>query len=901
MDREEQVSMENWHNLSVAQALERLGASPSGLDEKEAAERLLKHGYNELKAGKKAQPVMVFLGQFKSPLIYVLAIAAIISLIIGHLTDAFVVLGILILNAAIGFFQETQAEKSMQALLELASPKTKAKRDGKLKVITARELVPGDIIRLEAGDRIPADSRFIEAYNLKVNESALTGESMPVEKATAEVPADALLADRLNMAFAGTAVTNGRGTALVVKTGMFTEMGKIAEGIQDVKPEHTPLQKNVGQLSRYLVFIFLGAVILLVAVGLIRGMGWTEIFMVGIAAAVAAIPEGLPAVLTVVLSIGMRAMSRRNAIVRKLLAVETLGSATVICSDKTGTLTLNQMTVRRIYDGNDPIQVTGEGYEPKGEFRKDGRLLTTEEMKRMSRLLEIGSLCNDARLTSTKGQSGIIGDPTEGALVVAAGKAGIIKEALDKACPRIDEIPFESERQYMVTLHVLDGKTVACLKGAAEKIAHASKYINKDGKAVPIQPEDYQMIMQATDEMAREGLRVIALAYTELPAGTEKLDEKAVRNGLVFTGLVGMEDPPRDEARAAIKQCGQAGIKVVMITGDNRITAESIARQLEMPPGKSVTGAELGQMTDEELSVMIEDISVFARIEPLHKLRIVKAFKSRGEVVAMTGDGVNDAPALKAADIGIAMGITGTDVAKEASNMVLADDNFASVVSAVDEGRAIFNRLRNVLFYMLSTNIGELMVLILCVLFIGQSPLVAVQILWVNLATDTAGDIPLGFEPKAGDELTKPPRRPGSGLLYKGIMFRIVSIAVLIGIGSFLIFRWAEPRMSLEAAETMTFCALNTFIWFMAFSARSDEHSIFRIGLFKNRILVFSIALVALLQVALVYVPFLQTAFHTAPIGLRDWGIILGAGLLLFFLEETRKHFFPTLFSAGKW
>jgi P-type Ca2+ transporter type 2C len=893
--------MENWHNLSADEAFKELSSGPAGLSDAEVKERLLKYGHNELTTKKKTSPVIVFLSQFKSPLIYVLVIAAVISFLVGHYTDAYVVLGILILNAAIGFFQETQAEKSMQALLELASPKTKVKRNNEIVVKPAKELVPGDIILLEAGDRIPADARLIEASNLKINESTLTGESMPVDKNSSVIASDAAIADCFNMAFMGTAVTNGRATALIVKTGMSTEMGKIAGGIQDVKTEATPLQKNVNQLSRYLVFIFLGAVGLLLIVGLLKGMSWMDIFLVAIAAAVAAIPEGLPAVLTVVLSIGMRAMARRNAIVRKLLAVETLGSATVICSDKTGTLTLNQMTVRRLFDGNSFIRVTGEGYEPRGEFLKDNKPLTPDEMTHLTPLLKIGTLCNDSRLTSTNGQSGIIGDPTEGALVVAAGKADIDKARLEKVCPRIDEVPFESENQYMVTLHSESGKQVAYIKGAVEKILNFSKYWLNKSQIVPLQPVDSQKFAAAADEMAREALRVMALAYVELPPGTDRLTRQNFQDGLVFAGLAGMEDPPREEAKAAIKQCKQAGIKVVMITGDNKVTAESIARQLELPPGKSVTGAELARMSDEELSGSIENISVFARIEPLHKLRIVNAFKSRGHVVAMTGDGVNDAPALKAADIGIAMGITGTDVAKEASNMVLADDNFASVVAAVDEGRAIFNRLRNVLFYMLSTNMGELMVLILSVLFMGQSPLVAVQILWVNLATDTAGDIPLGFEPKVGDELKMPPRRPGSGLLYPGSMLRIIAIAVIIGTGTFLIFRWAEPRMNIEAAETMTFCALNTFIWFMAFSARSDEHSVFRIGIFKNKVLVFSIGLVALLQVALVYVPFLQVAFHTAPIGLRDWGIILAAGVSLFLLEEIRKFFFPRLFSWGKW
>jgi Ca2+-transporting ATPase len=558
------------------------------------------------------------------------------------------------------------------------------------------------------------------------------------------------------------------------------------------------------------------------------------------------------------------------------------------------------MTVRQLFDGNNFIQVTGEGYKPSGKFLKDNKPLTQGEMEHIAPILKIGALCNDSRITSTDGEYGIIGDPTEGALVVAAGKANIEKSQLEDTYPRIDEIPFESENQYMVTLHNENGKYIAYIKGSTEKILYLSKYWSNDGHITQLQPSDSQKIMSAANMMSNKALRVIALAYTELPSGISHINEDVFQSGLIFTGLAGMEDPPREEAKIAINQCKKAGIKVVMITGDNKVTAESIASQLDLPEGKSITGSELEKMSDRDLTETIENVSVFARIEPLHKLRIVNAFKNKGHVVAMTGDGVNDASALKSADIGVAMGITGTDVAKEASNIVLTDDNFASVVAAVEEGRAIFNRLRNVLFYMLSTNIGELMVLIISVLFMGQSPLVAVQILWVNLATDTAGDVPLGFEPKTGNELTKPPRRPGSGLLYPGLLIRIITISLLIGIGTFLIFRWAEPRMSIAQAETMTFCALNTFVWCMAFSARSDEHSVFHLGFFKNKILVSSITLVALLQVAIVYVPFLQVAFHTAPIGLRDWGMILGSGLSLFLLEEARKHLFPGLFSWGK-
>ena len=786
--------MENWYQPGQDEVLRELKTGASGLSTDEARKRLLEIGPNELKSKKKTPAILVFGRQFLSPLIYVLMVAAIISLVVQHYVDAIVVFGVLFLNAIIGYFQETQAEKSMEALLEMAAPKAKVRRNGSLELMPAREIVPGDILVLEAGDKIPADLRLIEASNLKINESALTGESMPADKHTAPLSGEVSLADRDNMAYMSTVVTNGRGTGVAVNTGMTTEMGKIAGGLQSVKSEETPLQKNISKLSRYLVFIFLGVTMLLVVVGLLKGMGWLDVFLLAIAAAVAAIPEGLPAVLTVVLSIGMRTMARHNAIIRKLLAVEALGAATVICSDKTGTLTLNQMTVRRLYTDGYFIEVTGEGYEPKGEFKQNGDELPFETKERLNYLLRIGALCNDARLSRKENKFDIIGDPTEGALVVAAAKAGLEKEQLEKTYARIDEIPFESERQYMATLHSQDGKRVLYVKGSTEKILAFCKYLIKGGQVVPIQPSDSQMITAAATEMAQEALRVIAMGYIELPAGTEKLDENTFRNGLVLAGLAGMADPPRDEAKEAIKRCKQAGIKVVMITGDNKTTAESIARQLELSPGKAVTGIELSKMSDNELSENIEGITVFARIEPLHKLRIVNAFKARGHVVAMTGDGVNDAPALKTADIGIAMGITGTDVAKEASSMVLADDNFASIVSAIDEGRAIFTRLRNVLFYSLNTNLSELVVLILSILFTGIAPLIAVQILWINLVTDTAGDIPLGLEPKFGDELKQPPRRPGVGLIYPGLFLRIIIVAVFIGAGTFFIFRWAEAE-----------------------------------------------------------------------------------------------------------
>jgi len=896
------VMQEQWYNLSAHDVLRELESRRTGLAATEAGSRLLRYGHNQLEGRKKTPPILVFLGQFLSPLIYVLLVAAVISMIVGHFMDAWVVLGVLLLNATIGFMQEKRAEKAMEALIKMAAPQARVRREGSVKMIPAREIVPGDISLLETGDKVPADARLLEISNLKVNEATLTGESVPVDKHTKTLPGELSVADRKNMVFMGTVVTYGRATVVVVKTGMETEMGRIATGLQDVKPEKTPLQKSINKLSRYLIGIFLGFCALLVIIGLLKGMAWLEVFLLAVAAAVSAIPEGLPAVVTVVLAMGMRIMAHRNAIIRKLVAVETLGSATVICSDKTGTLTLNQMTVRRIYVGGRWVEVTGQGYMTEGEFRVNGEKLSVKSEPALDLHLRIGALCNDSNLTMEDERCcSIFGDPTEGALVVAAAKAGMNRERLDMTYPRLDEIPFQSEKLYMATLHPREGGRVAYVKGATEKILSLSGYVNQGTDIVPLGEENAGAILQANDAMAAEAMRVIATAYVDLPGDLEDLEEEHLKGNLVLVGLSGMDDPPREEARKAIKQCREAGIKVIMITGDNKVTAESIARQLELPPGKALTGKELNEMNDEELSRQVEHVSVFARIEPIQKLRIVNALKSRGHVVAMTGDGVNDAPALKAANIGIAMGITGTDVAKEASDMTLTDDNFASIVAAVDEGRVIFNRLRSVLFFLLSTNIGELLALILTILFLGKAPLLAVQIIWNNLVTDTAVAVPLGLEPKIGDELKQPPRHPAVGILFPGMIFRIGFMAVMMGVGVFTVFNWAQARMSIEEARTLAFCTMVTFEWFRAFNARSDERTVFKLGLLRNRWLVASITVAILLQLAVIYVPFLQTAFHTVPLSIDKWGIIILAGGSLFVIEETRKTLFPRLFRLGKW
>jgi len=892
---------QTWHSLSVSEALQVLGSGAAGLGDEEAARRLDHYGPNRLKEKKRTSPVIVFLRQFLSPLIYVLLAAATISLATGHYIDAAVVFGALILNAVIGFVQEQQAQQAMEALLRMSAPKAQVRRRDTVMSISAESVVPGDILVLESGNLVPADARVIEEATLKVNESSLTGESVSVDKEAYPLAEETPLAERENMVYAGTIVTHGRATAVVTATGMGTEMGKIASGIQGVKEEKTPVQESIASLSRYLVVVVLGIIAILIIVGLQRGLDSIELFMLAVAAAVSAIPEGLPAVVTVVLAIGMRYMAKRNAIIRRLVAVETLGSATVICSDKTGTLTMNEMTVRRIYVDGQYIEVTGEGYEPVGEFRRDGKAFNPGRDTSLGLLLRTGALCNEASLVQRGGSYEIVGDPTEGALVVAAAKIGLNKEVMQQNLKRTCEIPFESEQQYMAVGYREDAGVRVYVKGSTERILSMSQGILIHGKWTELTDWISRDVTEATEALARDAMRTIALAYVDLEQEPRKLKCGQLEGRLTFLGIAGMADPPRQEVKRAIAQCKEAGVRVVMITGDHKTTAKAIADELNLPSGRAVDGPELKKISDEELAREINNITVFSRIEPLDKLRIVNALKSRNHIVAMTGDGVNDAPALKASNIGVAMGQTGTDVAKQASDMVLADDNFATVVAAIEEGRAIFNRLRNVILFLLSTNIGELTALILTVGIVGKAPLLALQIIWINLVTDTAAAIPLGLEPKAGDELKQPPRDPRVGLLFPGLILRIAFLAGMMGVGVFLVFRWAEARMPVEEARTLAFCTMVTFEWFRAFNARSDEHTVFELGLFRNRYLVAAIAVAVCLQLSVIYLPFAQIPFNTVPLSLGQWGIALAAGGSLFVIEETRKLIAPRLFSFGKW
>lgn len=889
------------YKLDVDEALKTEGSNIAGLSMEEAVSRFSKYGPNRLTGRKKTPIIVKFFEQFLNPLVYILAAAASIKAFVKGPVDAMVIVGVILFMAIVGFIQEVKAEKAMDALMGLSSPKAKVRRSGKTELIDTEKVVPGDILVIDAGDKVPADARIIEAANLKVNEASLTGESLPVDKTAEPITKDAALSERKNMLYTSSSAVYGRAAAVVTATGMKTEIGKIAAAISDVKEEKTTLQKSIDGLGKNLIWIILLACCILVGLGFWRGLDTVDIFMIAIAAAVAAIPEGLPAVVTVVLASGMQRMARHNAIIRKLVAVETLGSTTVICSDKTGTLTMNQMTVKKIYVPGTFYDIGGAGYEPEGSFTFGGKDIDPSKEPGLELMLRAGVLCNDSTLTGAKGSRGIIGDPTEGALVVAAGKAGMLKEDMSESWPRTAELPFQSENQYMATAHEHEGAGYIFVKGALEKILPMARAVFVDGKEEPLSDAHRKALQDATLDMSKSAMRVLAGAYIKEKDMVKKISSGDLKDRLVIAGLFGMIDPPREEAKKAVMVCQGGGIKVVMATGDNPVTGGAVGEAIGLTGSIRLTGADLEGMTDEELASTVEDVSVFARIEPLHKLRIVKAFKSRGHIVAMTGDGVNDAPALETADIGVAMGITGTDVAKEASDMVLADDNFASIVTAVEEGRAIFNRLRNVILFLMVTCFGELLALMLGMSVVGEAPLVPLQILWVNLVTGALIAIPLGLEPVAGDELKSPPRKAGVGLLYRGMIARILFLGGMSGIGAFLVFLWALRHYEIHEARTMAFCAIVAGEWLISFNARNDERTIFGLGAFSNRWLIGAVLVGTALQMAVIYLPWAHKPFDTVPLKAFEWGFVLAPAVIIMSVETIRKLIAPRLFSSGKW
>lgn len=892
--------------MSVEETFKKLDTSEAGLTEEEVQKRLKQHGNNEFAHEKQATKLTVFINQFKNPLIAVLIIAAAISLIVEHPIDAVVIAVVVILNAGIGFFQEYKAETALQALKSLAGPETRVTRrcpnlgECREVKIKAKDIVPGDIISLEAGDKVPADARIFQAINLEVDESMLTGESVPTAKTVEPVDVNAAVADRTSMVFSGTIIVQGRGKAVVVETGTRTEIGKIATLISETERVETPIQKRTKKLSRNLGLLAFLASVLVFVIAALRNFDIFETFLFALATAVSAIPEGLPAVLTVTLAVGVSRMAKRNALIRKLQAVDTLGSATVICTDKTGTLTTNQMTVREIYVNNHTIDVSGEGFVPEGKFTAQDRQIDPTQDEALQLILRIGALCNNSELVlfekEKRSQWIIKGDPTEGALVVAAQKAGQTKGSLEEKQPRIDEIPFDSKTRFMITFHKdSDGKMQVYAKGAPEAVLALCSHFLEDGKVNELTEEVQSRFLIVSTKMASKALRTLAMAYqTTSPdeLGAIKEDLKNRKPRLVFVGFQGMIDPPRSEAKKAMEICKQAGIRVVMATGDHKLTAQAIAKELHIATSdEALTGADIDKLSDSELDRAVAKTSVFARVSPAHKYRIVESLRRQGHVVAMTGDGVNDAPALKVAEIGIAMGITGTDVTKETADIVLTDDNFASIVNAIEEGRVIFENIRKVVKYLISTNTGEIITILAALLLLPNAPLIftAVQILWINLVTDGLLVIPLALEPKEVDVMARPPRKSNAQIINRDILFSIVFVGVFMAVGALWFFTHELDQGNIIKAQTIAFVTIALFQVFNSLNCRSQRLSLFKLGVFKNKYLLLAIAAAFILQVMAIELPLFQVALGTTSLSLFDWILVIVVTATIFVGDEIRK------------
>jgi Ca2+-transporting ATPase len=879
-----------WYSLTVEDTLHALTSSANGLAAEIARKRLASYGPNELQTGRAVSPWRILLDQFKNVLLLILIVATGLSIATGHGTESIIIAVIIFFAAALGFYQEYRAERAMEALQQLAAPIATAIRDGEETQLPARELVPGDVILLKAGDKVPADCRLMEVHNLQADEAPLTGESVPIEKQIDPLPDGKLAAgDCTNIAFAGTAITYGRARAVVVTTGMNTEFGQIARMLQGIEQTRTPLQENLDRVGRMLAVVALLIVVIIVAVGMWRReetqQTATELLLFGIALAVAVVPEALPAVVTVSLAIGVQRMVKRNALVRRLPAVETLGSTSVICSDKTGTLTKDEMTVRQLYVAGRTFELSGAGYEPRGELSTDGS--PVDPPKYVQELLAAGALSSDAHLVHVdEGRHWHVqGDPTEGALVVAAAKAGLHKPQLDKDLQRVDEIPFSSESKRMSTLHQTDDGLVAYIKGAPEVLLRScTNYLTEHGEA-RLHEHELHDVIEAGRRMAENAMRVLALAR-QRNASRESVSER-----LTLLGLVGMMDPPRPEAKAAVEKCEAAGIKVVMITGDHPLTARAIAADIGiLKSGRVVNGAELDDILDDALENEVRGIEVYARVSPAHKLRVVSALQANGHVVAMTGDGVNDAPALRKADIGIAMGITGTDVTKEAAVMTLTDDNFASIVSAVEEGRGIYGNIKKYLMYLLSANIGEIGLMTGASLLGLPMPLSAVQILYVNLATDGLPALALAVDPPEDDIMRLPPRNPRIGIFTPPVVRLMLLGGAWSAFANLALFIGARYLgYSQQTAMTMTFVSLVLIEFFKAYGYRSDHQHVLHRPL-ANRWLNAAIFWELGLLILILYVPFLQRAFELTPLSFWEW-------IFLFFWSHT---ILPVL-EFGKW
>jgi len=893
-----------WHAMQSSEVLQRLNTlSDKGLSTEEAQKRLQQYGPNVLREAPPTTFWQMLWAQFNNFVVILLIVASVISAALGDYVEAGAIMTIVILNAVLGVVQERRAEQALAALRKLAAPEAHVIRDGSRQVIPASQLVPGDLVLLEAGNYIPADLRLIEAVNLRVEEAALTGESVPVQKdASLLLESNIPLGDRKNTAFMGTLVNYGRGKGVVIATGMYTQIGLIAEMLQSVENEPTPLQKRLDQLGKTLGWAALAVCALVFIEGLIRGNNPLDMFMIAVSLAIAAVPEGLPAVVTISLALGMREMIKRHVLIRRLSSVETLGSATVICSDKTGTLTQNEMTVTRLWVDDQFIEVTGNGYLPEGEFLVDKKPVKLEDYQAALTALWVATLNNDATLEVIENNDDqpvyrMVGDPTEGAMVVAAIKAGANQETLNQAYPRLHEIPFDAVRKRMVTVHSLNNPRpedispfddeqsmprgyVVLVKGAPDVVLElCTRYQGMDDYTHPMDETRRMQILTANDLMTQDALRVLGLAYRLIPELPAEMTAETLEKDLVFVGLIGMIDPPRSETKPALEKAKKAGIRTIMITGDYPNTARAIAESIGLlNPGHQVlTGADVDQLDGGQLINQVAYTDVFARVSPEHKLRIVEALRDSGEVVAMTGDGVNDAPSIKRADIGVAMGITGTDVAKESADMVLTDDNYASIVSAIEQGRIIYSNIRKFVYYLISCNLAEIAIIFLGTLFTKGSPLTAIQLLWLNLLTDGAPALALGTEKGDPDIMDQPPRPPTEPIINKfmqmGIAVQTVAITAVV-LTAYIVGLRLHPGMP-EFGETMAFVTLSFSELLRAYTARSERYPLLKIGFFNNQNMNLAVLSSLVLLLAVIYVPFLNPVFNTVPLGWEQWELIV--------------------------
>ena len=912
-------TVQQWHALSAEEALRVLQTDATqGLTSAEAQRRQATYGYNEL----QERPPITFWqrlwDQLKGFVIVILWVAAIVSALMGDWVEAAAIMLIVVLNAIVGVVQESKAEEALAALKKMAAPEAHVLRDGHRITIPARELVPGDVVLLEAGNIIPSDVRLLEGFNLKVEEASLTGESLPVNKDAGRVLGpDTGIGDRRNSAFMSTMVSYGRGKGLVISTGMQTEIGKIAEMIQAVEEEQTPLQTKLDDLGRTLGIGSLAVCAVVFLVGILRpllsGVPFSmelvsDFFLIAVSLAIAAVPEGLPAVVTVCLALGMREMVKRHALIRRLPAVETLGSATVICSDKTGTLTQNQMTVTQIATAEDTYTVTGKGYEPRGQFLLDRAAVNLADHPVLEQALWAGALCSDALLEEAEeghGSYRMVGDPTEGSLVVAAAKAGYWQATLAQDFPRVSEIPFDSERKRMTTIHALEaawggeqGGYVAVVKGAPDIVLEQCTQVQTAAGPVPLTEELRQRITAANTNMASQALRVLTVAYRRLDAVPDNPQPADVERDLVFVGLLGMIDPARPEVIPAIQKARGAGLRTIMVTGDYAVTAQAIGNEIGIlrPGGQVLSGKEIEALSDAELQAVMDDVDIFARVSPQHKVRIVQALRARGHVVAMTGDGVNDAPALKQADIGVAMGITGTDVSKQTADMVLTDDNYVSIVSAIEQGRIIYSNIRKFVYFLLSCNLAEIAIIFIGMLLGWSSPLTAIQLLWLNLLSDGAPALALGLEKGDPDIMEQPPRPPQEPVINRDMLAGVLVQTVAIA-GTVLLAYWIGLTFyadkygtdSTQTAETMAFVTLVLSELFRAYTARSERYPLLKLGVFSNKWMQYAVGFSVLLLLVVVYIPFLQPIFNTIPLNLEEWALMLPLILIPSLAAELQK------------